>query len=247
MNPGRRALLLSGLAWPLAGLGQGASQATRIDAMRFSAMKAGEPLPGDLRAWAFAGGTRPTRFALVADGGTVVLRADAEASASGIAREMVVDSRTHPILEWRWKAMRLVERGDLNAKAGDDYAARVYVTFDLDSARLPAGDRMKLAMARLVHGDKVPSAALCYVWDRNAARDTFAANAYTDRVRMIVAESGAGRVGQWVGIRRNVREDYRRAFGEEPPAISGVIVSSDTDNTGESIVAYYGDLSFGPP
>ena len=214
--------------------------------MRFSSMKAGEPLPDELRSWAFAGGTRPTRYSLVIDEDRVVLRSDAEASASGVVREMRVDPRTHPVIEWRWKVMNLVERGDLLAKAGDDYSARVYVTFDLDPATLPGGDRMRLAMARLVHGDKVPAAALCYVWDRKAVRGTFAANAYTDRVRMIVAESGAARVGQWVGIRRNVGEDYRRAFGAEPPQVSGVIVSSDTDNTGESVVAYYGDISFGP-
>jgi hypothetical protein len=238
-------LLASALAWPLAALGQAAPRAGRIDAMRFSAMKAGELPAGELRPWAFASGTRLTRYSLVADAGTVVLRADAEASASGIVRELSVDPRTHPVVEWRWKVMRLVERGDLYAKAGDDYSARVYVTFDVDSATLPPGDRMRLAMARLVHGDKVPAAALCYVWDRKAARDTIVANAYTDRVRMIVAESGPGRVGQWVAIRRNVREDYRRAFDSEPPAVTGVVVSTDTDNTGEAVIAYYGDIAFG--
>jgi hypothetical protein len=214
--------------------------------MRFSALKPGELPAGELRPWTFGGNTLPTRYSLVVDGDRVVLRAQAQASASGIAREISVDPRTHPMVEWRWKVMRLVEGGDLRSKAGDDYSARVYVTFDLDPATLPAGDRMRLAMARLAHGDKVPAAALCYVWDRKAARDTIVANAYTDRVRMIVAESGPDRVGQWVGIRRNVREDYRRAFAEAPPAVSGVIVSSDTDNTGESVVAYYGDISFGP-
>jgi hypothetical protein len=238
-------LLVSALVWPLAALGQAATRAGRIDAMRFSAMKAGELPAGELRPWAFAGSTRPTRYSLVADGGSVVLRADAEASASGIVRELSVDPRTHPIVEWRWKVMNLVERGDLYAKAGDDYSARVYVTFELDSATLPPADRVRLAMARLVHGEIVPAAALCYVWDRKAARDTIAANAYTDRVRMIVAESGPARVGQWVGIRRNLREDYRRAFGGEPSAVTGVVVSTDTDNTGEVVVAYYGDIAFG--
>lgn len=242
----RRGLIASALAWPLAALGQ-ADARTRIDAMRFSAMKAGDGLPRELGLWAFAGGVRPTRYALVLDEGQVVLRAEAAASSSGIVREMSVDPRAHPVIEWRWKVMNLVERGDPYAKEGDDYAARVYVTFDLDPATLPAGDRMRLAMARLVHGDRVPAAALCYVWDRKVVRGTLVANAYTDRVRMIVAESGPARVGRWVSVRRNLREDYRRAFGEEAPRINGVIVSTDTDNTGESVVAYYGDLSFGPP
>ena len=139
-----------------------------------------------------------------------------------------------------------VEGGDIHSKTGDDFSARVYVTFDLDPAALAAGERMQLGLARLVYGDKVPSAALCYVWDRKSPRDTIVPNAYTGRVRMVVAESGSARVGQWVGVRRSVRDDYRRAFGGEPPSITGVIVSTDTDNTGQSVTAYYGDISFGP-
>ncbi|MEO8202974.1 MAG: DUF3047 domain-containing protein [Betaproteobacteria bacterium] len=276
MNPRRRALLGAAFAlpWALArspGAGAqsspgslspgaqvpGAPASTvpastppaKISAMRFSALKAGDTLPADLRPWSFAGGQKPTRYSLVEDEGVVVLRADAAASTSGIARELKLDPRALPLLSWRWKVLNVVAGGDLRTKAGDDFAARVYVTFDLDTATLSAGERMQLGMARLVYGDKVPAAALCYVWDGKASRDTSVPNAYTGRVHMVVAEGGTARVGQWVGMRRDVRADYRRAFGAEPPAVTGVIVSTDTDNTGETAVAFYGDISFGsrPP
>ena len=61
---------------------------------------------------------------------------------------------------------------------------------------------------------------------------------------MIVVESGAGKLNQWVSEERNVHEDYVKAFGEEPPLISGVAIMTDTDNTGESATAYYGDIQF---
>lgn len=246
MNPRRRAILAALTACalrPPSVLAQGA----RIDAMRFSAMKPGATLPAELQPWTFAGGPRPTRYSLVDDEGGVVLRADAQGSASGLVREMSVDPRTHPSLAWRWKAMNLVERGDLRRKDGDDFAARVYLTFDPDPSTLSTGERMQLSIARMMHGTKVPAAALCYVWDRKALRETLVPNAFTDRVRMIVAESGSARVGQWVEVRRDILKDYRRAFGTEAPRVTSVIVSTDTDNTGESIVAYYGDISFGPP
>jgi hypothetical protein len=38
--------------------------------------------------------------------------------------------------------------------------------------------------------------------------------------------------------------DFRRAFGVEPPAVSAVIVSADTDNTGETTESYFGDIEF---
>jgi len=57
-------------------------------------------------------------------------------------------------------------------------------------------------------------------------------------------ESGRVLINQWVNEERNVYEDYRKAFGEEPPMVSGVAIMTDTDNTGESAIAYYGDIVF---
>ena len=52
-----------------------------------------------------------------------------------------------------------------------------------------------------------------------------------------------GSTGRWMknGM---FYEDYKKAFGEEPPMISGVAIMTDTDNTGESAIAYYGDILF---
>jgi hypothetical protein len=69
-------------------------------------------------------------------------------------------------------------------------------------------------------------------------------NPYTDRVKMIVVESGEIKLNQWLNEERNVYEDYKKAFGEEPSMISGIAIMTDTDNTGESATAYYGDILF---
>jgi hypothetical protein len=61
---------------------------------------------------------------------------------------------------------------------------------------------------------------------------------------MVVVESGDTHAGRWVEERRNVREDYRLLFGAEPPEISGVAIMTDSDNTGESATAWYGDIVF---
>ena len=60
----------------------------------------------------------------------------------------------------------------------------------------------------------------------------------------IVAESGGTRLGEWREEVRNVYEDYKRAFGEEPPVTRSVGIMTDTDNTGERTLAYYGDIAF---
>jgi hypothetical protein len=59
---------------------------------------------------------------------------------------------------------------------------------------------------------------------------------------MVAVESGAERTGAWVDERRNVLEDYRAIFGEEPPSVGAVAIMTDTDNTGESALACYDDI-----
>ena len=59
--------------------------------------------------------------------------------------------------------------------------------------------------------------------------------------------SGPGHLNRWVAEERNVYADYKRIFNQEPPEISGVAIMTDSDNTGESAVAWYGDIVFGPP
>ena len=69
-------------------------------------------------------------------------------------------------------------------------------------------------------------------------------NAYTDRTRMIVLRSGAGDAGGWVMERRDVAEDFERAFGALPAQLSGIALASDTDNTGESARAGFAEFRF---
>lgn len=190
---------------------------------------------------------RETRYRLVEDGGVVVLEADANASMAGLVHPLAADPLTTPILAWRWKVSGVPANAQFGTKQGDDFAARVYVLFDYDTAKLPLMTRMKLMLARALYGEAVPAAGLCYVWDAHAAIGTTGWSPYTDRLRVIVVESGAADAGRWKTVRRNVVQDYRAAFGEEPPALSGVAIATDSDNTGARLTAWYGDLQLLAP
>lgn len=189
-------------------------------------------------------GKQSTGYRLVVDDGVVVVRADAEASASALVHEMRLKPTEHTVIRWRWKILRLLQNSDISKKKGDDYPARVYVTFDHDPKKLGWFGRNKLRLARLIYGDDVPVSALCYVWDRDAPESTSVPNAYTDRVQMIVVQSGADRIGEWVFESRNVYNDYREAFGEEPSSITSVVIATDTDDTGETATSWFGDIEF---
>jgi hypothetical protein len=190
----------------------------------------------------FPGVANRTGYRLVEDGGRTVLRADARGAGSGLMRRNEADPRTHPLLAWRWKIAGVVDGSDATQKYGDDYAARVYVMFKYDPARVSGLDRSKYALMRLFYGEDPPHASLVYVWDNRLPPGTVLTSPYTDRVRMIVVRSGNAEAGRWLSEERNVLDDYRRAFGEEPPAIAGVAVMTDTDDTGASATGWYGDI-----
>jgi hypothetical protein len=61
---------------------------------------------------------------------------------------------------------------------------------------------------------------------------------------IVVIESGKEKLNKWVIEKRNIYADYKNAFKDEPPMISGVAIMTDTDDTGESATAYYGDILF---
>jgi hypothetical protein len=63
---------------------------------------------------------------------------------------------------------------------------------------------------------------------------------------MIVVDSGSAHAGKWRLHERDVVADYRAAFGEDPPPISGIALMTDADNTGESADAWYGDIVLAP-
>lgn len=221
-----------------------AQSAENIPALLFSALQPGSSLPSEWRIVSSPRIPRHTRYTLVSDGSVTVLRADSQGSMSSLARKLDVDPMRYPRLRWRWKVENLVAKSDMQAKSGDDFPARIYVFFDFDIRKLSFPQQVKLRLARMLYGDEVPLASLCYVWATQDPVGASAWNAYTDRVRVVVAQSGADALGRWVEIERNVAEDYLAAFGESPPPVIGIAIATDTDNTGERAVAYYGDAEF---
>jgi hypothetical protein len=189
---------------------------------------------------------RHTRYAVVDEDGRPALKAQSDRAASGLIHALKADARRLPLLRWRWKVENTLSKGDVTRKAGDDYPARIYVAFAYDPARAGLAQRIKYEAVRLIYGAYPPHAGLNYIWDTRAPVGTTVPNPFTDRVRMIVVESGETNLRQWREYERNVYQDYKRAFGEEPPMISGIAVMTDTDGTQESAVAYYGEISLLP-
>ena len=186
----------------------------------------------------------PTRYRVRDWDGVAAVEAHAANSMALLARQVSVDLTATPVLCWRWRIDAPLRTADMRVKSGDDFAARVYLSFDLAPDQLDFATRTGLAVARLMHGESVPDAAINYVWDNRQPVGTWQPNAYTAQARMLVLRSGATEAGRWVYERRDVSADFQAAFGHAPLRLSGLALASDTDNTGESAHAGFADFRF---
>lgn len=211
---------------------------------KFSAAAEGETFPDGWKPLTFKKIERHTAYKLVKDGDSVVVKATSEAASSGLTRDVKINPKEYPIVQWRWKVANVFKNGDVTKKEGDDYPARLYITFEYDSSKVGFLEKAKYEAARLMYGQYPPIGAVTYIWESKAPKGTVVPNPYTDRAMMVVVESGASQLNTWITEERNLYEDYKRAFGDEPPLISGIAIMTDTDNTRESATAYYGDIVF---
>jgi hypothetical protein len=184
-------------------------------------------------------------YTLVKEGGKSILKAESRDSASALVYRKTFNIYETPRIRWRWRVEQLSDRGDPKEKAGDDYPIRVYVMFSYDPTRATLGERLTYGAAKAIYGKYPPHSTLNYVWTGRNISERIIQSPYTDKAFMVVLEKGTERLDQWVEESVNVLEDYRKAFGKDPPATAGLAVMSDTDNAGGSALAYLGFIEVG--
>lgn len=164
-----------------------------------------------------------TEYTLEKDNGRAVVKAVSHAAASGLIKKIHFSPAKYRYLRWNWKIARTVKGGDEKTKAGDDFAARVYVVFP----------------GRFFWQMK----AISYVWANRLAKGEWVPSAYSSNAKLVAVESGDGKAGQWLAEERDIVTDYRTLFGTDPPVAEAVAIMTDADNTGGSTEAWYGEIS----
>lgn len=206
----------------------------------FSASRPGEAIPPEWANWTLSRFKPSSEYRLVEEGGATVLKGSARASASGLLHDVDLDIRDRPMLSWRWKVMDLAP----SEHSPDDSPVRIMVNFAGDDSKIPFGDRVFYDQFRFFTGRKLPYAGVMYVWGSATPRGGEVTNGYTSRIRIIAVESGRENLGNWREEARNVLEDYRRLFGEEPGRVVSVGIMTETDASDRGLEAYYGDIAF---
>ena len=152
------------------------------------------------------------------------VRAESSGTASGLFLEREINIAEYPVLHWSWKIEEGLDAHDERVKAGDDYAARVYV---------------------VVSGGLFfwKTIAINYVWSSNPKSEQSWPNAYAgDNAKMLALRGSDDQQGIWYVETRNLRRDFKELFGKDIDVIDGVAIMSDTDDTGGRVVAEYGEI-----
>ena len=180
---------------------------------------------------------RHSTYSIQPCGNKTCLLMESDNSASGLLWEKTFNVYEYSLLKWRWKVSNVYRQGDSATKDGDDYPARLYVLFSYDPEKASASKRIKYEFARLVHGQFPPDSTISYIWDNRETTKPFIVNAYASEARMIPVSSGSTQVNTWQEYSVNILDDYKMAFGQDPPALASLAIMCDSDNTQESAKA----------
>ncbi len=179
----------------------------------------------DLSGWVPHSFKGTTGYQLIKQDQVTILKATSQNAASGLIKRQYVDIHKTPFLNWHWKIDKTLYRLSETLKQGDDFAARIYVVVD-------GGVFFWRTLA------------LNYVWSSGQEKNALWDNPFTGNAKMIAVESGNQFKNQWRIEKRNVREDLIKAYGRDFRFINAIAIMTDTDNSGQSAIAYYGDIYF---
>ena len=223
----RRALLQGLLALPCAVHAGGVAERMEIASVENWARHdlGARGVPAGWRSYETIGGRAAYDFTVVEDDGRRALALRSRGDHSTIARRLRIRLTATPLLEWSWKVVRFPAGADVRRKETSDLSGHLFVVWP----RQPAMLRSRL---------------IGYVWDEKIPADVVEPSRKTGTVTFVVVRSGTEEAGTWLTERRNVAEDYRRIFGEDPEDAGAVALSIDTNDTRSTAEALFGAITF---
>ena len=191
------------------------------DRMVIADFSAGADAQGVPPGWQLKEKSGKADLAVVKDEGTSAVRLRSAATSFSLQKEVRVDLKRFPVLTWKWKVTKLPEGGDFRKSDADDQAAQLFLAFS-------------------------KTRAIVYIWDTSAPQGTMgnAAAPFFMSIKAVVVRSGRTGTGAWISETRNVYDDYRRLFHEEPGEINGVRLQINSQYTGTAAESFFADVVF---
>ena len=153
------------------------------------------------------------------------IKSEAENAASGLGKEIKIDLTKTPFLNITWKVEKDLLGINENSKKGHDYAARVFVI--KKTGATPLSNR-----------------AMNYVYSSNNKVNTSQPSPYTKKSIDYVLSTTKNQLNEWVTVKVNVKEHFKKFHDLELNDIEGVAIMTDTDNSKRTAIAYYQNIYF---
>ena len=153
------------------------------------------------------------------------LKSEANNAASGLGKEIIIDLNKTPFINITWKIEQDLNGIKENSKKGHDYAARVFVI--KKTGATPLSNR-----------------AINYVFSSNNDVGLNWPSPYTKKSIDNVLASTKKNMNEWVTVKANVKEDFKRFHNLDVKELDGVAIMSDTDNSKMKAIAYFQNIYF---
>ena len=153
------------------------------------------------------------------------LKSVADNAASGLGKEIKIDLNKTPFINISWKIEKDLSGIKENTKKGHDYAARVFVV--KKTGATPLSNR-----------------AINYVFSSNNEVGLNWPSPYTKKSIDNVLASTKNNLNEWVTVKANVKDDFKKFHDLEVNEIDGLAIMSDTDNSKMKSIAYFQNIYF---
>ena len=153
------------------------------------------------------------------------LKAVADNAASGLGKEIKIDLNKTPFINITWKIEMDLPGIKENTKKGHDFAARVFAV--KKTGATPLSNR-----------------AINYVYSSNNKIGFNSPSPYTKKSIDNVLASTKNNFNEWVTVKANVKEDFKKFHGLDVDELDGLAIMSDTDNSKMKAIAYYQNIYF---
>jgi len=171
------------------------------------------------------GADSKTQYSLGSNENGKFIRSEANNSASGLGKEIKINLNETPFLNITWKIEKDLPGINENSKKGHDYAARVFVV--KKTGATPLSNR-----------------AMNYVFSSNNDVNTYHPSPFTKKSIDYVLSTTKENLNEWVTVKVNVRDHFKKFHNLDLDEINGVAIMSDTDNSKLSSIAYYQNIYF---
>ena len=196
------------------------SSAEKIIVFEFSEKELSE-----LKVRKVRGADSKTVYTLGSNENGSFLKAVADNAASGLGKEIKVNLNKTPFINITWKIEKDLIGIKEDTKKGHDFAARVFAV--KKTGATPLSNR-----------------AINYVFSSNADVGLNWPSPYTKKSIDNVLSTTKENLNQWVTVKANVKEDFKKFHNLDVNELDGLAIMSDTDNSKKKSVAYYQNIFF---